>query len=103
MYRPWFSVSTPTLRRTWAGWRTTSKPGHASALPALGLRIEVSMRTVVVLPAPFGPSSAMTSPDSTLKLTEFNRLKRVKALRECDGLYHAEHFRRLMIRLAFGS
>src|SRR6266542_1681676 len=35
------------------------------AVPLVGFKIAPSMRTVVVLPAPFGPSSATTSPSAT--------------------------------------
>src|SRR5262249_4119926 len=44
-----------------AGWATTSTP-PTTALPSVGITIEVSMPTVVVFPAPFGPSRPKISP-----------------------------------------
>ena len=55
-------------RRTLAAWDTTSKPAML-AWPRSG-RVRVDkMSTIVVLPAPFGPSNATTSPWPTSKLT----------------------------------
>ena len=54
-------------RRTAAGWATTSKPAIL-AVPRSGLVSVDNMSTVVVLPAPFGPSNATTSPRPTSKL-----------------------------------
>ena len=51
-------------RRRWL----TSKPA-TSARPALGASSVVSTRTVVVLPAPLGPSRPKTSPGATAKET----------------------------------
>src|SRR3712207_4826203 len=45
-------------------WRTTSRPA-TRALPASGTRSVVRMRTVVVLPAPLGPSRPSTVPAGT--------------------------------------
>ncbi len=44
----------------------TGKKNASFAQPDDGARIEVSIRTVVVLPAPLGPSSASTVPAGTL-------------------------------------
>src|SRR3984957_8265255 len=59
---------TPIFSRTWRGWRATSKPA-TNAWPPLGTMSVVSIRTIVVLPAPLGPSSPKTSPRRTSKLT----------------------------------
>ena len=64
----------PTLWRTWRASRITSYPA-TDALPAVGFRIEVNIRTVVVLPAPFGPSKASTSLSFTVKLSELTAIK----------------------------
>src|SRR5450756_498639 len=54
------------------------------AEPAVGFKIDESIRTVVVLPAPFGPSSASSSPSFTLSerlstaVVASNRLVRLK-------------------------
>src|SRR4029077_8754705 len=59
--RPAFSVRTPVRRRT-------SLPSRAGSMPSTrldprsGARTPFNSRTVVVLPAPFGPSTARTSP-----------------------------------------
>src|SRR5579863_2726027 len=50
------------------------------AQPAEGFKIEVSMRTVVVLPAPFGPSIATTLPASTFNVTLSTARKSPKSL-----------------------
>ena len=54
--------------RTRFGWRATSNPATI-AVPASIDRRVVSMRRVVVLPAPFGPSSPKISPAPTDTLT----------------------------------
>src|SRR5260370_26000038 len=59
---------TPMFSRTWRGYRATSKPA-TNALPPLGAMSVVSIRTIVVLPAPLGPRSPKTSPRRTSKLT----------------------------------
>jgi hypothetical protein len=56
------------LRRTSARPVTTSCPATL-AVPASGLVSVVRMRTVVVLPAPFGPSSENTLPLGTRRST----------------------------------
>src|SRR5918998_608293 len=50
--------------RTRSGRSTTSYPA-TSAVPDVGAMSVVSMRSVVVLPAPLGPSTATSSPGST--------------------------------------
>ena len=52
---------TPIRRCTWAGSRTTSKPA-TWAEPPSGMASVVRIRTAVVLPAPFGPSTPSTVP-----------------------------------------
>src|SRR5260221_5690355 len=59
---------TPIFSRTCGGWRATSNP-ETNACPPLGVISVVSIRTIVVLPAPLGPSSPKTSPRRTSKLT----------------------------------
>ena len=49
--------ATPIAARTAAGSATTSWPATV-ALPPVGRSSVVSIRTVVVLPAPFGPRKA---------------------------------------------
>jgi hypothetical protein len=51
-------------RRTSARSATTSWPATNAAPPSGAIKVE-SMRTVVVLPAPLGPSSANTAPAGT--------------------------------------
>ena len=58
----------PMQRRTAVGCFTTSKPA-TRALPASGSSRVDRMRTRVVLPAPFGPSSATTPPSGTERST----------------------------------
>ena len=52
------------LRRTRLRCRRTSKPATV-AVPASALTNVDKIFTIVVLPAPFGPSSANTLPEST--------------------------------------
>ena len=54
----------PIDRRTAAASRTTSRPS-TSACPPSGRSNVVRMRTAVVLPAPFGPSTPSTVPRGT--------------------------------------
>src|SRR6266852_3848962 len=58
----------PTSRRTALASRTTSCPAIFT-LPDVRPRVVVRMEIVVVLPAPFGPSSAKNWPCSTSKVT----------------------------------
>ena len=55
-------------RRTWERSRRTSKPA-TRARPASASVSVARMRTVVVLPAPFGPSRANTLPRGMLRST----------------------------------
>ena len=57
----------PTARRTPLGSVTRSWP-PTIAVPLVGASVVVRMEMVVVFPAPFGPSSAKSSPSRTLKL-----------------------------------
>ena len=61
-------LTAPITDRTWPGCRSTSSPATA-ARPPSGLDRVVRIRTVVVLPAPFGPSRAKTLPAATEKLS----------------------------------
>ena len=58
----------PIRRRTSTGWATTSTPATV-AVPAVGRVSVVSIRTVVVLPAPLGPSTAVTVLAGTVRST----------------------------------
>ena len=58
----------PMLRRTPRGSVSTSNPA-TRAVPLVGRVSVVIIRTVVVLPAPLGPSSPRTVPCGTEKLT----------------------------------
>jgi hypothetical protein len=56
----------------WARHRSSPKAGSTPSTltsPAERIRKPSRISMVVVLPAPFGPSSVMTSPRSTLKST----------------------------------
>jgi hypothetical protein len=57
----------------------TSKPATC-AVPLVGIDSVVIMRTVVVLPAPFGPSMEKTVPAGTEKLTPSTAVKSPKVL-----------------------
>ena len=52
--------------RTASGWVLMSRP-KTVAVPEVGRARVVSIRTIVVLPAPFGPSSDSTMPDATVR------------------------------------
>jgi len=55
-----------------AGWATTSTaPTYAA--PEVGITRVVSIPAVVVLPAPFGPSSPKISPECTLRVERIHR------------------------------
>src|SRR3979409_1212964 len=58
----------PASPLTAAASRTTSWPAILT-LPDVGRRVVVRIEIVVVLPAPFGPSSAKNCPCSTTNLT----------------------------------
>ena len=66
--RPGVSVTTPTRARTPAGSVRTSQPATVAS-PDVGASSPASRRTVVVLPAPFGPSSARIVPAGTVSDT----------------------------------
>src|SRR5438876_8483931 len=66
--RPDPSLSTPVRRRT-ASPSTDGSMPSTRIRPRSGRRMPLSSRIVVVLPAPFGPSSATTSPGSTRNVT----------------------------------
>ena len=61
-------AATPMWRRTSAGWATTSIPATVPR-PESGRARVVRIRTAVVLPAPFGPSSPRIVPAGTAKST----------------------------------
>ena len=61
---PACSVSTPVRRRTSSPCVAGSSPSTL-ARPRSGVRMPLSSRTVVVFPAPLGPSRARTSPGFT--------------------------------------
>ncbi len=54
--------------RTCPGWRRTSSPATVALPPSMGSSV-VSIRSVVVLPAPFGPRNPTISPRATCRLT----------------------------------
>ena len=60
--------ATPMRNRTAPGSRATSKPATV-AVPPVGVSNVHSMRTVVDLPAPFGPKNAKISPRPTSRST----------------------------------
>src|SRR5262245_45546542 len=64
-YTPVFADRKPTCRRTSDACVTTSKPATV-ADPDDGRRTVQRMRSVVVLPAPFGPRRPNTSPGRTV-------------------------------------
>ena len=68
MSRLGFWKMIPTWRRTRAESREMSLPA-IRMVPDVGCSVVVRMDIVVVLPAPFGPSSAKSSPGGTSKLT----------------------------------
>ncbi len=55
-------------RRTSWGWRATSKPATDADPASIGSRV-VSMRRVVVFPAPLGPRNPKISPGATEMVT----------------------------------
>src|SRR5260370_27249293 len=70
---------TPIFSRACSGYRATSAPA-TYAWPAVGAISVVSILTIVVLPAPLGPSSPKTSPRRTSKLTWSTAVKAPKRL-----------------------
>ena len=75
----------PMSARTASGSRRTSWPA-TRAVPLVGRLSVVIMRTVVVLPAPLGPSSPRTVPCGTEKLTSSTAVEVAEALDEVLGL-----------------
>ena len=67
-YRPKKSDRKPTLRCTARGSSSTSRPS-TWIRPSIGRSRPARQRSRVVLPAPFGPTSAVTLPLPTSKLT----------------------------------
>src|SRR5271167_1640831 len=63
-----FSGRYPTRRRVSSECSATSRP-PINARPEVGGKNPVKIRIIVVLPEPFGPSSPMISPFSTLNET----------------------------------
>src|SRR5690606_20178103 len=94
LYTPRASGSTPRARRAASGSLATSLPS-TSTRPLSG-RIRVySIRSVVVLPAPLGPSSPVISPSRASKPTSSTATTRVlslplplpgKVLRRCSAM-----------------
>ncbi len=60
-YSPNTSGDQPILALTWSAWVTGSKPATLTS-PASGVSSVASTSSAVVLPAPFGPTSAVTWP-----------------------------------------
>ena len=67
-YRPRASLSTPMRATAAWGARATSRPSTVMR-PALGAINPANMRSVVVLPAPLGPSRPVMWPLGALRLT----------------------------------
>ena len=65
----------PIRWRTASGSATTSKPGDAGGAARRDADSVVIIRTVVVLPAPLGPSIENTVPVGTEKLTPSTAVK----------------------------
>ncbi len=61
-------LTKPVCSRTCCGCLATSKPETLAVPESMGSRV-VSMRKVVVFPAPFGPRNPKISPGRTLILT----------------------------------
>ena len=55
-------------------------------VPLVGTDIVVSIRTVVVLPAPLGPSTPITEPSGTAKLTPSTATVSLEVLDQVDRL-----------------
>src|SRR3989454_302300 len=65
------SGTIPTSVFTWSGSRTTSTLSTCAS-PEVGRSWPVRIRSIVVLPAPFGPNKPKNSPGSTAMSTPFN-------------------------------
>ena len=70
--KPGPSTNAPIRASTGAPGRTSSP--NAVIVPAVGRMRPMSMRSTVVLPAPFGPSSPSTMPCSTVNDTPLTAL-----------------------------
>src|SRR5574337_77827 len=79
LYRPRASGRTPRRRRTAIGSTAASMPS-TSTCPESGFIRVYSIRRVVVLPAPLGPSSPVISPSQAAKLTPSTAFTLPKAL-----------------------
>ena len=66
-----------------SGSSRTSYPA-TRAVPLVGTDSVVIIRTVVVLPAPFGPSSPSTVPGATVKLTPSTAVLCAEPLHQLD-------------------
>ena len=80
----------PMQRRTAIGSSTTSNPATRAFPPSGGINVE-RMRTRVVLPAPFGPSSASTLPSSTSRSIPHSALVSPKDARDAFDLNDSSH------------
>src|SRR3990172_6112255 len=93
-YMPGDSVKMPTVRRMfWSSLPTSQRP--MKARPAVGPIRLVSMRTVVVLPAPFGPRKPNTSPSRT------SRVKSCTARIGCCPLRVVKYLDNCSVRIIF--
>ena len=68
--------TTPNNCLARAGWATTSMPA-TEANPDVGMTLVVSTPTVVVFPAPLGPSNPKISPACTVRLSSSTARKSV--------------------------
>ena len=81
------------------GLVATSIPAIRTA-PAVGLRMPAIIRSVVVLPAPFGPRNPNNSPCGTVRSMESTAVKVPYRFVRCEQLDHERSRRRLVLRLA---
>ena len=68
MPRPSGTVQIPSRARPSADLDVTTAPSKQTS-PLFGARVPAQMLSIVVLPPPFGPSSAITDPAATSRLT----------------------------------
>ena len=68
MPRPSGTVQMPIRARSSADAPVTMAPSKQTA-PLFGAKVPAHTLSIVVLPPPFGPSSAMTDPAATSRLT----------------------------------
>ena len=98
------AVTTPTRRRTSSGAVRVSNPS-TSTEPASGESSVQMIRSVVVLPAPFGPRRPKISPDSASKRDAAQHLvlaERLLQTVDCDRRRaHLDLRRALRLRWAF--